>query len=673
MVSSLVGCTEQQPSTLPTAYHCFSSHRLPQFPYYSISLSCFASIRRCTSHSRPASSSSTADTLCTFPRHSQVPAPTQSVPHTLHRACPLSLVALKNESDYQNACRDGWEMRGGRGERLGESGRSAGVETIIMSAPPAPATKLSLSPSLSPTVHGVPIPLLLLTVDLGSGRQDVLPIYSESEPAAMAKSLAAKHRLKNEVTKKLEILITKKKEESSKFVSSHGNISMVLTTTRPSVTEPTPLRTRSQSELRPFSSKSTRPSNYGEWMYQRGQQFKGKLRYNQMRSFSSQDLRKTVKTGKTDMKKREKKGETTEESLMKKAEVTELKIKNQRSELMEKEMSECTFKPTINGRSEKLDRSSSASFHGSQRFEKLYTDAYDKELRQLDRHECAVKTEFPFHPTVTSTRKAPESQSAMVARLLTSKKNFQEVVTKLKTELDESFNRSCSATGFKPVTGRGPRWSEYTRKGPVHEHLYSQRTKHKTVVDRMRQQENDAKGKPGKLSIRRSEEMVVERRKQQVETMFKILDQNRDGQLDFDSLALDEMDNRSMLILSPIWAKLQETGQAMDFSSFEKEVEALLLYISNEEKTYLLKAVEAVGKPGLQGSGTEARQPGLSKTSEELANRRKQLLGGDIYTRRMLEEVMSAERLQFKREALAKEELKACTFRPALNNYRRKA
>lgn len=512
----------------------------------------------------------------------------------------------------------------------------------------------------SAKVHGVSIPLLVMSLDLGSGKQDSLRIYPESSPQALAQQIVQKHHLKKSMSHQLETIIKRKKAAASRFISSHGNMSSILSVTRPSATEPSPPR----PEKKPNSPNRSLPSNYGEWMYQRALSHKSRLRYDQLRTSLHQRTKQTASKALHRMRSSE-----ATESLLRRAELTQSKLNARRSEAVDREMTECTFRPSVNDRSEKLDRSSSLSFSGSQRYLKLYGDAYDKELRQLDRQEAALKTEFSFRPSVVSSRKSPESQTAMVNRLLNSKKNFCEVISKLKSELDDSLSRSCSATGFKPMTGRGPIWGRNVRKGEVHEYLYSQRNKHKAVVSRLRHEVAEQRS-PGRLSIPKSEELVADSRKRFLRTLFLQLDQNRDGSLDFDSLTLDEMDNRSMLILSPIYARLQETGGKMKFEDFEKEMDELLAYISNEEKTYLMKAVSSLGRE--EPLETETRLSFLSKTSEELATRRMEQLGSDVYTRRVAEVNQSAERLKALREEKVKEELKHCTFRPAINSYRKK-
>lgn len=513
------------------------------------------------------------------------------------------------------------------------------------------------------------VPLLIMTVDVGNGKQDTLPIYDGDRAEDLANSFALKHGLNSTVKKQLEGLIKRKKADAGVFIASRGSMSRNSTSHQNSVYAGL-VQSQSADQLaspRSFSAmKSTqqptgRPNNYGQWMYQREQQTKEKRRLEQLRVTTSRQPRAvSPRTSKNSSRVRSS-SESTEDLLIQRGEATRQKIKNLRSKAMAEELQSCTFRPTVNPRSERLDRSASAS-RGLERFNKLYGDAYEKEIRQYDRLETAVKTEFPFKPATISVRKAPETQSAMVNRLMNSKKNFENVVSKLREELDSSFQAKAS---FHPSTCRGPLAPKYERKGPIHQHLYDQRNHNQTVAQKLRDQEEAVRSVPIKLSIPKSEELAEMSQAKQLQHLFARLDHDQDGFIAFASLNLDAIDTRTIQLLGPIWAELSQTAEPLGFPRFLELSEGILKRASNEEKNYILR-----GNGKVEQEVSVAQAP-LSRTTEELALKKREQLGGDIYTRRLVEKQLTAEKVKELKQHLAVEEMKECSFRPTVNVYKR--
>jgi len=527
-------------------------------------------------------------------------------------------------------------------------------------------------PQLPTEVSQSSVPLLIMTVDIGNGRQDTLPIYDGDSAQDLASSFALKHGLTSTVKKQLEGLIKRKKADAGVFVASRGSLSRNSTSHQTSIygnrlaqsqsaEQLTVTSPRSFSAMKSTQQPASRPGNYGEWMYQRELQSKEKRRLDQLRVTTSRQPRPTSPRTSKNSSRIRSTSESTEDLLIQRGEATQQKIKILRSKAMAEELSGCTFRPAVNPRSERLDRSASAS-RGVERFNKLYGDAYEKELRQYDRLETAVKTQFPFKPATISVRKAPESQSAMVSRLMNSKKNFENVVSKLREELDTSFQAKAS---FHPSTCRGPLAPKYERKGPIHQHLYDQRNHNQTVAQKMRDQEEAVRAVPVKLAIPKSEELAESSQIKHLQHLFARLDHDQDGFIAFVTLNLDAIDTRTIQLLGPIWAELSQSAQPLALDRFLELCEGILKHSSNEEKNYLLRGS---GKVEAEAS---LAQVGLSKTTEELALRKREQLGADIYTRRLVEKQLAAEKTKELKQHLAVEEMKECTFRPSVNVYKR--
>jgi hypothetical protein len=111
----------------------------------------------------------------------------------------------------------------------------------------------------------------------------------------------------------------------------------------------------------------------------------------------------------------------------------------------------------------------------------------------------------------------------------------------------------------------------------------------------------------------------------------------------------------------------------MHSDEFLNRVETELRKMSQEEKTYILRTagVEEPEPENLPFAKVRRMQPMLSRTSEGLASRRREQLGSDIYTRRMMERSLSTERLRQLQDQKVAAEMQECTFKPVLTSYRR--
>jgi hypothetical protein len=489
----------------------------------------------------------------------------------------------------------------------------------------------------TPRSTGMDFPVLIMTVAIEKGKQDTISIHKDDSPATLAQAFGKKHGLKLQLVKRIEGLIQRKKAAAGRFISNHHANTKCQTTHSTSRL----LSSNTVSSLHSASLHS--PSNYGDFLYSRRQR---------PRPLPPPDRPSSLST-------RRKSNIDREERLIMQGEMKQRKLKEMRSRTLTAELRDCTFTPTVDQRSAKLDRNSGPGT-GSKRIAKLHSDAYEKELRLMDTYEAAVKSEFPFRPSTVSLRKTPETQSAMIQRLLTSKTLFQEAINKLRSDLNQTV------PVFKPTTGRGP--STGKRRGDVYEYLYGIRTKHEAVIREIREKRESEK-EGSRVQLGKSVELAAEFRRRRIEALFAALDQDRDNQIEFETLAVQGLESRAIELLAPVWAELQERQAPAGLDWLTERVEGVLSSVSNEEKSYLLKSFSTLS----QGPPPRASHSSvLSPASQSLALKRRNQLGADIYARRTTELVKTTERIKEMQARKRVEELKECSFRPKTTPYSRR-
>lgn len=508
---------------------------------------------------------------------------------------------------------------------------------------------------------GSGVPLLYMTVDIGGGQHDGITVFPEDEPAALAATFCGRMGLAEEAKKQLESIIAEKKAAATDFRTGRNLDSRSSIPSQRQRLNRSDTRFLSNSSIYARSESSERhsmeertPRNYGEWLYKRGQQGRNKSLIPAKRTHSEHrlDLHRSRRQRPRSC------SISTEDNLLLKGEESSRRLKQLRDQAREDEMIDCTFRPEVNPLSRKLNRSESPSSC----FDRL--SGKESAVSNSRQSRSSLQPDCSFHPATISSRKKPESQTAMVNRLLHSKQNFDSAVSKLREELEAGQQPS-----FKPITGRAP--AQGSRHGPIHERLYDQR-RHKDSTTQKLSRESSTDSSRPKSS--KSDRIYEDYRKRQITALFNKIDTDKDGVISLHKPEdLQGVDSRTALLLGPVWRDLRGSRHSIGLEQFVSKVDSVLKSLSQEEKNHILKRAgstaatpETVATPQVS-----SRQPVISKASELLATRRREKQGKDVYSRRMKEKSMSQERVKLMKEQKEAAELEQCTFKPALTRYKR--
>ena len=468
--------------------------------------------------------------------------------------------------------------------------------------------------------------VLHMTVEIGDGRQDVLQITLADDPQSLADRFSFKHKLPREMTEKLKFLIAHNQSALRKYQIHTLSVQ--------------PSRSLSPSHHPPARS----ISGYAEAMQARVLAAK--------RPPSAQVV--------TPVKPKSLHPAHNPDLLLQKGRAAEDRLKETRTHYLAEELKDCTFRPQLDHRSQKLSSRSQAALP---RHEKLYQDAKLRSEQQKETYLYTVKTEFPYHPQVAGRRESGETREQVFARLTQAKR---QISTEQFGEEGQSQSEASENAFFHPLTGRGPSIPEYIRKQPVHEHLYQLRSHKEKVSEELRAKLDEDRHFSGPFTTKRSEILLRQVWRRQLEKIFRALDGDRDGILTFDTLTTTDIEERALLLLSPIWEEMRDRGVEYELDTFVTDAEAVIGTMSIEEKDYLMKAslTQAVEVQQLQ------RQPVLSPVSKMLAATRFDDV--DIYTKQVQGQEQTAEKLAKLKASLREQELAECTFHPETTKYVRR-
>ena len=536
---------------------------------------------------------------------------------------------------------------------------------------------------------------LVMTVEIGDGRTDIIAIHEDDDPSFLAQEFGNKHNLDLSLQKSLSKLIRQNKEivekknndvDFEKWSDWPGsNYASQINNKFDSFTPKINQRSKkmiSKCERRGTvydrlyqiskknveskestktldvtnKSRSANNINYGEWLYVRGLKMK-------------EAAKKTVEEKKKEKDESELKDltfmptinkvsslmspryyEKPEEVLLKKAEVTKHKIQMLKEKNDREELKECTFQPAINPSSrEKCDRSV---------YENLYDLAEKNKEKMLQKQENDLK-QYSFAPNVGLTKKKDPSDLPVHERLLNCKKEFESKIEEIRNSRVEDRDELTGQKFFRPVTES----KVEGRDRPVWDVLYSKDSEIKKeresylASDKKFWEMNAAAEK----TTKNTQKIFNDFKEKQYERLFGLLDNDKDGLISANSITLDHIDERTVIILKPVFDDLQESNLELDLKGFVQRLELLSKALNVGDRAHLMKRDS---KP-VQTPLPESR-PFVSQTSTKLAESKRTDMPDDLYERLVSAQKLTEMKAQKSKEIHEMFALKDCTFRPNL-------
>jgi hypothetical protein len=324
--------------------------------------------------------------------------------------------------------------------------------------------------------------LLVMTIEIGDGRQDTIAIHELDDPIMLAKAFSDKHGLDVSLQNSLVTLIQENKEMIKKkdlnvppdgpSIDWMASNSMSPTqnykkkSKHPKAPKKGTVYDRIYQQLKKNNtsasfqtaselnkSKSISSFNYGEYLYARGLKKKEELKKNaelkQQALVDSElpDLTFSPSINKNTSVISPRNSDKPEEILLKKAQEYQEKLERLKNAVDQETMKECKFTPTINPSSYK-SRDSAKNIH-----EQLFSLSDKLKEKQLKKAENEIK-QYSFKPDVKLTKKkgVKETKEEVFDRLDASKKISEENLERQRKEKQEmEFDEVTGQKLFKPL------------------------------------------------------------------------------------------------------------------------------------------------------------------------------------------------------------------------------
>ncbi|KAL0209044.1 hypothetical protein P9112_011631 [Eukaryota sp. TZLM1-RC] len=408
--------------------------------------------------------------------------------------------------------------------------------------------------------------------------------------------------------------------------------------------------------------------NYGERLYQEGlQSIKSRnAKISEMTSKDQEDPELTLKpkTSKTCRTITRDGSEAWERIIDADGQLKRQGLEMLQQKAIEDVEKSCTFKPSINKRSEKLvlKLQQGRNISPNQHAEQLYLDATRRNER-LKEYQRWVPEEVTFKPTTVSKRHN-ESHEDLVNRLVNSKRITDDHLEELRRQIHSNIDPATGQPLFTPITGRSPK--KRRTDLPIGDWLFMNKTDMDDIKSRLAQMDDEIVRNQSTISHvhPNSAKIVNELRARRLREVFDMIDTDKDGVIQsnlIDSTATDLPDDICFELFPLIKSCKKELITFADFVCLMDE------QLSSNKwgpRSYLLTTKKPSTSPVQQFEDEQySFTPNLNPKSVELATKKRP--STMPVEQALLEEAKKKqERIVEQLKVKEEEELASCTFTP---------
>lgn len=537
--------------------------------------------------------------------------------------------------------------------------------------------------------------ILVLTVDIGDGRQDFITVYEHDNPKVLAQEFAAKYGLNPKLQKNLHLMIQENVKEvlknelhlkgpdesdimsESQFLSPIKGENPLTNESRAqkSIYKSTNKSTKNQAQALPArgsvygalykqlrkteisksvssisqSNKSSKTGfNYGDYLYAKG--LKDKEQSEKFKEMKKQELFEKeihnytfsplINNNSSAISPRV--YDKPENILLKKGQEKQEKIKKLQ-ENHEKEVSkECYFVPKINNNNK--SRADSERIHV-----KLYNQAEKLKEKRNENIEAEFK-QITFKPDVGNAHKKNifETTEQFLDRLETSKRVAEEELERVRMEKQKAEIEHCLS--MKPRPSYDTSKIARHNSEPIWEYLYGQKDSKKKEILMSQQefQKTLENASISKKTTENSDKIYSEFREKQFKALFKQMDSDLDGKISVNGINISNIETAVLRILTPLFEELEKSGSELTEEGFLVKMEQLYKVLNVEQRALLIKRQEQKEEVKVE------RKPFISQKSLEMAEKKRANLPSDFYERQNIVAKMNEMKLLQKREAKEK-------------------
>ena len=533
--------------------------------------------------------------------------------------------------------------------------------------------------------------ILVLTIDIGDGRQDFITVHEHDNPQALAQEFAGKYGLTSKLQKNLQVMIQEnikevlknelhlKGPDESDIMTESEYMSPVKTENK-GVNE-----TKGQKSLFKSTNKSLKHNdqalpakgsvygalykqlrknensksvssisasnksmktgyNYGDYLYAKG--LKDREQAEKFKEMKKQELFEKeihnytfsplINTNSSLISPRV--YEKPEETLIKRGQEKQEKIKKLQETTEKETAKQCYFVPKINKNSK--SRSGVSSIHVE-----LYNQAEKKKEKRNGDIENDFK-QWTFKPDVGSAQKKNvfETTEQFLDRLEMSKKLAEQELEQAREEKEK--NEFLKVQSMKPRPSYDKNKMSRHNSEPIWEYLYGQKDskKKEIMISQQEFQKSLAHASVSKKTTEVSDRIYQEFRRKQFQKLFETMDSDLDGKISNSAINIANIETPVLKVLTPFFEEVQNLGSELTFQDFLAKMEEFYRNLNVEQRAILIK------RPDKKEEQEIERKPFISQRSSELADKKREKLPNDFYERQTTLTKMNEMKVLQKRE-----------------------
>ncbi|EAR97677.2 hypothetical protein TTHERM_00620970 (macronuclear) [Tetrahymena thermophila SB210] len=294
-----------------------------------------------------------------------------------------------------------------------------------------------------------------------------------------------------------------------------------------------------------------------------------------------------------------KKREKGEEPGQKDSYIKNFKISMIKQYYQQKELEQCTFQPQIN----QISRSLGDCLKQYRNFKDVYSNLYfESKIKQAEKQQVSIPSssskelekECTFQPI---TNKQDKIKMNITGSFLERNKEYIEKKNQKAKNMQFLHQNVDITTGkklFEPniIQKNG---SEKRSNNQIFEELYSLNEKKKK-----QQEEEEKKRNQQKQQIHLSEQtnnLVERQRKRKIEELFNKLDDDCDGFISGNKIAIEKIDKNVVILLLPILEEIDKRCLELDFQQFYEGFNTYFNQMNAQDRHLILFGNSKTNKP----------------------------------------------------------------------------
>ncbi len=207
---------------------------------------------------------------------------------------------------------------------------------------------------------------------------------------------------------------------------------------------------------------------------------------------------------------------------------------------------------------------------------KIIKDKKDKKIEEN------MKKNYPFKPTISKKnneliKNKNETKEDFINRMAMNKNQYEEIQSLIDKKKNKNNNSNNSQKLFQPSITRGPK-NPSQRQFSVNEEGDYDKKLNKENNELFNKEISNAMTKRN-LYLKNSMEIIIKKKTEKIQTIFNLLDSDNDGFISSEKIKLSNLNQQTLVLLTPLLEELQSNKDNMTFKEFYEKAEPLLCQI----------------------------------------------------------------------------------------------